>query len=143
MPQHNLAEYVNHDFILKLINAQNVEMADKSFRYIISTLAHWTHGTHELHRKTGFDWSPHMQKIFTYCHVKPLQSAWKNCLIIYLFIYLCTCCLWTVWFVINTLPWRKSFIAILETTFVIHIYLHLSSRGFQSHTYNCLLTFKT
>jgi hypothetical protein len=55
MPQHNLAEYVNHDFILKLINAQNVEMADKSFRYIISTLAHWTHGTHELHRKTGFD----------------------------------------------------------------------------------------
>jgi hypothetical protein len=55
MPQHYLAEDVNHDFILKLINAQNVEMANKSFCYIISTLAHWTHGTHQLHRKTGVD----------------------------------------------------------------------------------------
>jgi hypothetical protein len=75
MPQHNLAEDVNHNFILKLINAQNVEVADKSFSYIISTLAHWTHGTHQLHRKIWFDRSPHMQKIITYCNVKPLQSA--------------------------------------------------------------------
>jgi hypothetical protein len=53
MPQHDHAEDVNHDFILKLINAQNVEMADKPWGYIISTLALRTHGTHQLHNKTG------------------------------------------------------------------------------------------
>jgi hypothetical protein len=55
MPQHDLAEDVNHDFILKLINAQNVEVAGKSWGYNISALADRTHGTHQLYNKTGFD----------------------------------------------------------------------------------------
>jgi hypothetical protein len=56
MPQHNLAENVNQYFILKLINAQNVEVAHKSWGNSVSTLADKTHGTHQLHKKRGFDY---------------------------------------------------------------------------------------
>jgi len=55
MPQHNLAENVNQYFILKFINAQNVEVAHKSWGNNVSTLADNTHGTYQLHNKTCFD----------------------------------------------------------------------------------------
>jgi hypothetical protein len=56
MPQHNLAEDVNQYFILKFINAQNVEVAHKSWGNNVPTLADKTHGTHQLHNNTGLDY---------------------------------------------------------------------------------------
>jgi len=56
MPQHNLAENVNQYFVLKFINAQNVEVAHKSWGNSISTLADNTHGTYQLHKKMCFDY---------------------------------------------------------------------------------------
>lgn len=100
MPQHDLAEDVNHDFILKLINAQNVEMTDKPWGYLVSTLAHRTHGTHQLHNKTCFDhhiWkhvlASEMSKLFK----MPGGTHLFICLFTYLSIYLHTYYLWTVW----------------------------------------------
>lgn len=90
MPQHDLAEDVNHYFILKLINAQNVEMADKSWGYLVSTLAHRTHGTHQLHNKTGFD-----HHIWNHLSSTVMSKLFKIpnlfiCLFVYLSIYLQT-----------------------------------------------------
>jgi hypothetical protein len=39
---------------LKLINAQDVEVAHKSWSNNIPTLTDETHSTHQLHNKTGF-----------------------------------------------------------------------------------------
>jgi hypothetical protein len=87
MPQHDLAEDVYHDFILKLINAQNVEMADKPWGYIISTMAHRTHGTHQLHNRTGFDhyiW----KQVLTTVMSKLFKMLERTDLFIYVYIYI-------------------------------------------------------
>jgi hypothetical protein len=54
MPQHYLAEDMDHNFILKLVNAQHVEVAHKSWGNNIPTLADKIHSTHQLHNKKAF-----------------------------------------------------------------------------------------
>jgi hypothetical protein len=54
MSLHNLAEDADHDFILKLISAQYVEVVHKSWSKNIPTLADEIHSTHQLPYRTGF-----------------------------------------------------------------------------------------